>query len=321
MSWVSAFGVEDPLNVEGPMRNTWAWWEQLADDAKDTANEGLDVMRSFLDERRTFFRDQTKLEGALGTGVTAGLEGAADFDNARKASGLKIGSGLKRTLFSPSGQAVDHLVKYGRDLAGGLTDPEGSKPWQELYGSLTEGPLAEIEAGLKNTTRGLAKEAEVAEGEMMDLGASRGSARDPYADKEQVGRLHEAMAGTQAQANTAAAAARAQIKSTANRFMQEYVPKFTADITSFAHNWVFGGGRGQYIMDLGNAVASFTQASLQASAIFSDMGRASLASFTNITTTESAVRAQLFQAANDALAGAISSSVSSVTSMMGGMMG
>lgn len=323
MSWVSSFGVEDPLNTEGPQRETWKWFEQLADASKDTANAALDEFRGFLDFRKNFYKSQSRLESVLGTGITAGLETPEDFAAARKKSkedGLKIGSGLAKTLFSPMGQGVDMLVKYARDLSSGLTDPEGSEQWKELYGSLTEGPLAEIEAGLLNTQRGLAREGRIAEEKMQDLSAMRGSARDPYAEREQVSRLHEAMAGTQAQASTAAAGARAQIKGSASRFMQEYVPKFAADMTGFAHEWVYGGGRGAFIQDLGVAVAGYTQAALQASSIFSDMGRASLQSFTNILTTESVTRAQLFQAANDMVGKAMQDGVGSGMSMMGGMM-
>lgn len=319
MSWVDMFGVEDPLNTEGPQRNLWKWWEQLADQSRDMANQGVNALESFIDERRQFFEDQTKLESLLGTGITEGLNTQADFYTARKSATLpgstqklKLGSGLKKTLFSPSGQAVDMLVKYAKDLSGGLTNPNNEQ-WNELYNSIVGGPLEET----KQARRGLATETRLAEGQMQDLSNMRGSARDPYAEREQVGRLHEAM-GT---ANAAVSAQEAQIKFAANRFMREYVPQFTANMVSFAHNWVFGGGRQQYISDLGNAVQSFATGTMQASAVLSDLGRSALSSFTGVITTEQKVRAQLFQAANDALAGAISSSVDSIMSMAGGMMG
>lgn len=319
MSWVDMFGVEDPLNTEGQQRNTWQWFKDLARESQDMASRGVDALESWMGERKQFFKDQTKLESLLGTGITEGLSSEADFYNARKGAmepgtttKLKLGSGLKQTLFSPVGQSVDLLTKYAKDLSGGLTDST-NQAWNDLYEAIVGGPLEETE----QARRGLATESKLAIGEMQDLSRARGSARDPYAEREQISRLHEAM-GT---ANAAISSQEAQIKFAANKFMREYVPQFTQNMVKFANDWVYSGGRGQYLQDMQMAVTAFATGTMQASAVLSDLSRSALSSFTAITTTEQNIRAQLFQAANDALAGAISSSIGSIASMGGGMKG
>lgn len=241
--WSSASGYQSHLNQ----------MNSLMDQAEAAARAGdYDKAEKFRTEAETLL---SQVPGGVGLGSSG-----RDAFNLRR----DFVSQAQSTATSPMGRLVTETLQRAR----AYLDPD-SEEYNRLYDALTEGALAETEAGRLAAERGIIAERRMGDREVRRLGATRGAARSPGLNRALTQRQGERAATQRANVELEAGAARATILSEGTRYIEDMARTYAPNAVGFARAFAQGspGIREQHQ----GALDALGLASAQISADFSKM--------------------------------------------------
>jgi hypothetical protein len=143
--------------------------------------------------------------------------------------------GGNATLSSPIARMVGGDVRR----AGELGDPN-SKSYRDLYSSLTDPGVTEIEGGYTKAARTIARGLEGTEREARDMAAGRGAGRNPLGEMNLMSRIHEAANTELANARLDADIAKSRLFADSTKFMITYGDEFRRNTVQYAQDWING---------------------------------------------------------------------------------
>lgn len=135
-------------------------------------------------------------------------------------------------LMSQTGLLAGEIVSY----AGDLRDPESPES-QALIESLTDGPIAQIDAAENDAHQAISMQSRIAERKRRDLTATMGGARSFGAETAIQGALDVRFAQGHSAAASTAGAARASIYGDAQKFYLNFREQYGISALDVARKW------------------------------------------------------------------------------------